>query len=283
MCRINFLIAFVLLSAALHAQTEGPNSPISANFSANGCLSCPGSEWTNYNNILAADSQWADVTMPGSGFCFQTACFYTRYLMAQNFGFSIPAGAMIDGIVAEAICRSAFGEVADTIVRLISSNQLTGNNNSSMTVWLPAAATITYGSSTDVWGATLTPDSVNHPQFGIGIMACNGSGSSDTAYVDHVQMTVYYSLSTGSFSQTQQAGNIFYDASENALLLPPNNASKLKSMDIIESTGKVVYHGNTGAGKKIVLPSLADGIYLAVIKGEQGNITAKFAVQRQNR
>jgi hypothetical protein len=44
-----------------------------------------------------------------------------------------------------------------------------------------------------------------------------------------------------------------------------------------------VYHGNTGTGKKIVLPSLADGIYFAVIKGEQENITAKFAVRRQNR
>ena len=50
--------------------------------------------WSGAGNILSSDNVDASVA-PGTG------AVYSNYLVAKNFGFSIPSGATIDGIIVK--------------------------------------------------------------------------------------------------------------------------------------------------------------------------------------
>ncbi|HLG33462.1 MAG TPA: T9SS type A sorting domain-containing protein [Bacteroidia bacterium] len=271
-----------LLTENIFSQSQGPNSPATASYSALGCLACPGSEWNNYNNIQIADGQNAEVELRDFPFCFQTACFYSRYLIAKNFGFAIPAGASVDGVLAAVSCRNAFGGINDTIVQLLSANQPAGNNNSPGNLpWSPLTSVIFYGDTNDLWGLPLTPDSVNDTDFGIAVMVRNSSASPDTAFVDHVQMTVYYSLPTGTFSQTRIIGisTVHYSQDENALLLSKDALHDINLVSVTDITGKEICFFVPAAGQqKLFLPVLTNGVYFAIVKTYEKTIVQKFAV-----
>src|SRR5258705_9274952 len=147
-----FLFFIVLLSSNVFGQSQGPNSPITASYSAIGCLACPGAEWDNYTNITMADGAYADVSLNAFPNCFQTTCYYSRYLMASNFGFTIPASATITGVKAEILrMTSTSPNVKDTIVQIFTSGNF-GTNHADSTAWTPSPVNITYGDSMDVWG-----------------------------------------------------------------------------------------------------------------------------------
>jgi hypothetical protein len=249
-----------------------------------GCLSCPGGEWNNYNNIMAPDGQNAEVTLNYFPFCFQSMCYYSRYLMAQNFGFTIPAGASVDGVVAEVICRSALGGINDTIVKLLSANQPAGNNNSPGNLpWTTLTTVITYGDTNNLWGLSLTPDSVNDSAFGIAIMVRNSSASPDTALVDNVRLTVYYSLATGTFSQTKTsgAGAAYFSPEDNALLISENIFPRIDFVTVTDIQGKIICAFNPPAiNQKYFLPVMTNGIYFAIVRTNEKTVALKFAVNR---
>jgi len=279
-----YSIGILLFAENICAQSQGPNSPATANFSANGCLSCPGSEWNNYNNIMVADGQEADVGLPAFPMCFQSVCYYSRALLAENFNFSVPISGIITGVMAEVICRTSGGIVNDTIVRLISSGQQAGNNNvPGSSPWLSTATVVTYGSSSDLWGYTLSPDTVNQPGFGLSIMVKNSSSSIGNAFVDHVRMTVFYSLSTGVFSQTRISNNapFWFSEIENALIFNDDVKQSSLSVSITDVTGReICFFVSSSSGKeKYFLPYLTKGIYFAVFHSENKTSTLKFAVR----
>jgi hypothetical protein len=71
---------------------------------------------------MLADSQYANVSLNAFPFCFQTSCYYSRYLMANNFGFSIPVNATIEGVKAEILRASSTSpNIGDTIVQIFTS------------------------------------------------------------------------------------------------------------------------------------------------------------------
>src|SRR5690349_20037214 len=115
---------------------------------------------------MAADSNYATVGLTAFPNCFQVACYYSRYLIAKNFGFTIPASATITGIQAEILRMSATSpNFKDTIVQIFTQGNY-GTNHADTSLWTPSPVSITYGSSTDLWGMALTPDSVNSANFG---------------------------------------------------------------------------------------------------------------------
>lgn len=77
-------LAAITLSASIHAQTVGPNSPSSG---ANN-TSIGANAWTSPGNITSSDNNRSSTSTKG----------ITNYLVASNFGFTIPSPSGISGI-----------------------------------------------------------------------------------------------------------------------------------------------------------------------------------------
>lgn len=143
--------------------------------------------WTNPGNITANDgTNSITATSSGSG--------TSQLLLADAFGFAIPAGASIDGIIVSidreesALSADAF----DHTIRLLKAGTAVGDNKADTgTEWPVGDGAATYGGATDLWGTTWTVDDVNHADFGVLIKASIGL-MSRTAQVDYVEITVHY-------------------------------------------------------------------------------------------
>lgn len=148
--------------------------------------------WTNPGNIVSSNDTRATSTI-ASG---ET----TQYLHATNFGFSIPSGATIDGIVVS-IERSNlnFDTLVDTSVNIIKGGTRGSTNKASGTSWPSSDTAASYGTgTTDLWGETWTDTDINASTFGVALRAQNngGMGPDDDARVDFIEITVYYTEST---------------------------------------------------------------------------------------
>lgn len=109
----------------------------------------------------------------------------TYYLKVSTFGFSIPTGATIDGIVVE-VYRAGSSTV-DNSVKIVKGGSVTGTDKATGTAWSTSPAT--YGSSTDLWGTTWTAAEINASGFGVAVSAAESAGQ---ANLNHIRITVYY-------------------------------------------------------------------------------------------
>lgn len=144
-------------------------------------------DWVSPGNISANDGAFASITAAS----FDAGDDSFR-LKAQNFGFTIPAGATIDGIVVEIERGNAAGAASDNEVRLYdSTGTLVGDNKAAAGDW-PAAGTIaTYGGSTDTWNAALDEVDINDADFGVAFIA-NADAANTDITVDFIRVTVHY-------------------------------------------------------------------------------------------
>lgn len=123
----------------------------------------------------------------------------SNYLMATNFNFNIPLDATITGVTLSCERSSnTLNGTQDSSVRLVKGGVISGNDKASASLWPTADAVATYGSSTDLWGLTLTPTDINASNFGVVINAVATLAS--TLQIDYISLTVDY---TGS----NQPGN----------------------------------------------------------------------------
>lgn len=126
-------------------------------------------------------------------------------LTFSNFGFSIPTGANILGIALSAVLvsQSSTSGVLSQVALWNSSGQV-GTSKSPNTPFTPSLVTEAYGSSTDLWGASLTPAIVNDPTFGYAMAA---NCDSIRVFIGQpFTMTVYYSIET--FVTSGQPGGV---------------------------------------------------------------------------
>jgi hypothetical protein len=277
------LLLITFSSSEIFPQSQGPNNPAAATYSALGCLACPGAEWSDFTNIFAADGLTADVGLNTFPNCFQTACYYSRFLIATNFAFSVPAAAAIQGVEVQMIRMSATTPI-DSIAQIITGGNA-GNNHADSTVWTPSPVTVTYGDSTDTWGLPLIADSVNSIHFGFQIMIRNTSTSASftTSSIDHIQMTVYYSLPTGTFSQTRTSGNFtIYPNPANKELRIQNAELKIKEIVIYNITGEKIFIQQHTTDKQLTIDirQFTSGIYCAVIDTGTEKTRTKFVINR---
>lgn len=151
--------------------------------------------WTNPGNVTASDNVYAT----NSAAANKTS----HYLKATNFGFTIPAGATINGVVVEWEIKANNGNATDNSIKLVKGGTITGNDRVSGTV-PTTEAFVSYGGSTDLWGLTLTASDINASTFGaVYSFETATSGLSSIVSVDSCQITVYYTLpatSAGFFS-----------------------------------------------------------------------------------
>lgn len=150
-----------------------------------------GSGWTSSGNITSSNNSDASTSVAGSG--------SSANLDGSSFGFAIPSNATITGIRAR-VERAATdsSSIRDLDILLLKGGTPSGNDKATSSNWPSSDATATYGASGDLWGTTWTPADVNAANFGLRIKVQNVSGSSKTAYVDWVEMTVYYDNPPGS-------------------------------------------------------------------------------------
>lgn len=155
-----------------------------------------GTAWTNPGNITADDGTNASCNSGSTG---------SAYLRASNFGFNIPAGSLIQGftVVFEMAEASAGGETVSVQI-VDQSGAAAGNaktqsvnNNNSMTAY-------TLGSSTDVWGTTLTAADINDTDFGVYLWYTTTHNTT----VDYISIEVNYAPPiTGTLAATESGSD----------------------------------------------------------------------------
>lgn len=117
----------------------------------------------------------------------------TNYLKVTNFGFSIPIHSTIDGILVEIERNSTvLNSITDNIVKLVlPSGIIDTTNKSSGAIWPNSDAYASFGSSSDNWGANLTPIDINDVNFGV-VISGAATLLAGTAQIDHVRITISY-------------------------------------------------------------------------------------------
>lgn len=139
--------------------------------------------WTAASNAQSSDNSYATSVLLLSQI--------TNYLMTTNFGFNIPLDAIITGVtVSVERSTTTLNGTHDNSVKLVKATVISGNDKASATLWPTADAVATYGSSSDLWGLSLTPSDINNSGFGVVI-----SGVADlagTAQIDYMSITIDY-------------------------------------------------------------------------------------------
>ncbi len=146
--------------------------------------------WASVNNVLVDDTLSAGAHLDTA----QTS----QYLFATNFGFSIPGGATIIGVVLDAFVRTTGGtSVVDHTVKLIDAGVLAGTNKAVASLWTwDPGGTRSWGGGTDLWGIALTPAKINASNFGVGFRNTNLGGDGVNTGIDYAKLTVYYTEGT---------------------------------------------------------------------------------------
>lgn len=182
-------ILSVLLCQATLAQS-GPNDGTS--FSN---VPVPGSSasWNNPTNAQTSDATYTiatpDLLSNGD---------FTDLLEATGFGFAVPGGATIDGIVVEVEKRNTGSKDAkDANARIIQGGTVSGSARALAGKWPTVDTYLTYGSNVDLWGLTWTTAQINAANFGFAIAAkrTGGGGGNTIPEINHIRVTVYFTPS----------------------------------------------------------------------------------------
>lgn len=142
--------------------------------------------WTGAGNAAASDNSYAtSILLLGQ---------ITNYLKATGFGFSIPQGATIMGITVN-IERSTtvLNATHDNSIRLVKGGVIAGDEKAVAGLWPTSDAVATYGSASDLWGQTWTPNDINSANFGVVLSAI--ADIAGTAQIDFVSIVVTYLVS----------------------------------------------------------------------------------------
>lgn len=161
--------------------SQGPNNPGTlANDAAAGTVA-----WSNPSNAASSNDSDATASLQSSS---------SQYLKATNFGFSLPAGAIVTGVQVEVerACFSA-GQYSDAAVRIVKGGVIGSTDRSAGGTWPTSDTVQAYGGAGDLWGETLTDSDVEASTFGVALRVSRSGGVTPAnAEVDHVKMTVYY-------------------------------------------------------------------------------------------
>jgi len=145
--------------------------------------------WSNPDNAKVSDNVYATATNIGP--------VTSHYLKATNFGFSIPVGATINGILAEFERKTNSTPSVDSAIKIVKSDGTIGTTNKSTGAgWSTTEAYVSFGGESDLWGETWTYTDINDTDFGVVLsLVIDSGGNGPPGYVssvDHIRITVYY-------------------------------------------------------------------------------------------
>lgn len=163
--------------------------------------------WTTPGNIVDVDADEATIT--AATFDSPDPSFY---LVGRGYGFTIPAGATIDGITVEINRRSIIANSGmDTEVRLHDAvGALIGDNKGTGTVWPSTLTIATYGGATDTWNTGLSAAAllamVNDADFGVALQAHANIVNADIG-VSYIRVTIDYTPAADTALVGSSAGS----------------------------------------------------------------------------
>jgi hypothetical protein len=153
------------------------------------------SGWTNPGAITTNDGLFATYALGAH-------VGATNALRATGFGYAVPGGATINGIMVEVKGKSDVN-AANLNIQLEKAG-------------VPYGASVSYqlgtsnifqsvgGSGTYLWGGSWTPADVNNASFGVRLVGFTGNPAiTNNFFLDFVQVTVFY---TAAFSQISVGG-----------------------------------------------------------------------------
>jgi hypothetical protein len=238
------------------ADTSGPNSPSTiVNNDDIGTIA-----WTNPGNAATSDNVRATASFTSG------TNLISNYLVATGFGFSIPSGAVIDGITVEVEkSRTAGGgpDIFDNTVRIVKGGIIGTSDRSSATAWpiVTSEAYTAYGGTSDLWGSSWTPSDINSSDFGFAISAKKTATGTRTANIDHIRITVTYTAditppTLTSFSSTTTNGTYGPGSSINITANYNEALGSPSTMTVVLNTGASVtlssVSGSTLSGSYVV-------------------------------
>ena len=136
-----------------------------------------GNAWTNPNNGFTSNNVYATAANGG------------RFVNYTNFGISIPAGGVIDGI---AVVAEGSTTGRDIDITLSWNNGVTYTALTNLNFGAAPDQILTAGGPTSTWGRTWnSATDFTNANFRVRITTTNGGGQFN---LDHVQVRVYYSL-----------------------------------------------------------------------------------------
>src|SRR6185369_3126756 len=142
-----------------------------------------GTNWVNPTNVYTANTVYATFTGATQ-----------NYLQMTGFGFAIPAGSTINGVQASVKGMSSGTNTANRTIQVgltLNGTALTGTAKTQ--VLNTTDASFALGTTSDVWGASLTTANVNTATFGL-LIRDNDTTSSGTFSIDNVTLTITYTL-----------------------------------------------------------------------------------------
>lgn len=192
----------------------------------------------------------------------------TDYVIAHNFGLTIPKGVTIDGVVAD---LNWVGQNAGTgLLTGVALYYLGGQIGIAKRPNIQNQSYTTdaiQGGNNDTWGASLTPDIINDPSFGFGVQITTQEvGGSDRSFIDYFTITVYYSTQnaeiTPSPSSDPQVDKIDFYRQGGGLADPtyvgtgPNSATMFTDQlsDLAAATNPLLQFDNFEPFPSIDLP-----------------------------
>ena len=189
---LTFLIIIILTIPSINAVDllmQGPNSPGTV-VNDNSIGTIP---WVNPGNATTSDD--ADATCN-----LESSSPNGNYLKATNFGFAIPADATINGILVEfeKDQDAQMNSIYDNAVRIVKGGVIGSTDRKLASQWPTSDTYVSYGSNSDLWGETWTPADINSNGFGVAISPIYSYAGIGTARIDHIRITVYYTMPVGA-------------------------------------------------------------------------------------
>jgi hypothetical protein len=168
--------------------SQGPNSPgTMADDATIGTVA-----WTSPNGAKVSDNIYTGSVLSDA--------VVQHYLKATNFGFSIPEGATIDGILVEVeqLSFEGLSNTTENSIKIVKDGVISGDDKSTNAT-IPATDTyISYGGESDLWGLSFTSEDINNSDFGV-VFSGKNSASVHFISVDHIRITVYYTKNKSPF------------------------------------------------------------------------------------
>lgn len=180
--RIIFTISLLLLAVIPFTSTGNTFPGTGANNNGIGATA-----WTNPTNIVSDNATDASCNAGAS----------SQYLVASNFGFNLPTGAVIQGITVRIEAAESSAGAENLNAQLQNASATLFGSSKSTSISGTGATVYTYGSSSDLWGATLTEAIVEDADFGVRFWFTTAHNMT----VDYVTVAVEYSVGTQNFFQ----------------------------------------------------------------------------------
>lgn len=229
-------------------STQGPNSPGSLTTS----LDVGDVDWSDPSNAASENGSSASCTL--------NMGFGTYYLVAEDFGFSLPSGATVEGIKVEVKHRCTFGVTYDRDVKLIKGGSIQTTNKAAVGYWPTSLAYQTYGGSADLWSGTWTYSDLNSSLFGVAISAT--ADDFDFPAIDHIRITVTYSVGS-AYTLTASAGSY---------TLTGQSAGVLAARKITATGTAYAYTGQDATPRRTFILSASAGSY--TLTGQSAGVLA---------